>query len=89
MKVTPRKGEFAQEFDVVYESPSQGRVEFGWDAPFVVKGEPQPLSGYPRIASRWVTAERGDDVWEIEGRGGHVRLDWPAGTRTVQGGRRR
>jgi hypothetical protein len=89
VKVTPRAGEFAQEFDVVYHSPSVGKVEFGWDAPFVVKGKEQPLSGYPRIASRWVTAERGDDVWEIEGRGGRVRLDWAAGTRAVSGGRRR
>ncbi|HVH07109.1 MAG TPA: hypothetical protein VNE71_14020 [Myxococcota bacterium] len=89
VKVTPRKGEFAQAFDVVYTSPGQGRIEFGWDAPFEVKGKEIPLAGYPRVDSRWVTAERGDPVWEIRGRGGRVTLDWPAGTRTVEGGRAR
>jgi hypothetical protein len=88
VKVTPRPGEFAQEFDVTYHSPRQGRIDFGWDAPFVVKGKQQPLAGYPRVASRWVTAERGDDVWEIDGRGGRVTLDWATGTRTVEGRRR-
>ena len=88
VKVTPRATEFGhQTFDVVYESPSQGRVKFGWDAPFEVRGREQPLSGYPRAGYDQVTAEPGDPVWEIRGKRSRVTLDWPAGTRTVVGRR--
>jgi hypothetical protein len=30
-------------FRVWYESPSKGKMEFGWDEPFVVKGKEMPL----------------------------------------------
>jgi hypothetical protein len=89
VKVTPRPGQAGQAFDVLYVSPSQGRIEFGWDAPFLVKGDEQPLAGYPRAESRWVEAQRGDAVVEIAGRRSRVTLDWTAGTRTVSAGRRR
>ena len=53
VKVTPRDTEFGhQTFDVVYDSPSQGRVEFGWDTPFEVRGREMPLAGYPRVGQR-------------------------------------
>jgi hypothetical protein len=88
VKVTPRATELGhQTFDVVYESPSQGKLEFGWDAPFQVRGREQPLAGYPRADYDQVTAERGDPVWEIRGKRSRVTLDWPAGTRTVVGRR--
>jgi hypothetical protein len=89
VKVTPRPTEYGhQTFDVVYQSPSQGRIQFGWDAPFVVRGKEMPLTEYPRADHPWVTAERGDPVWTIRGRRSHVVLDWPAGTRTVGKGRK-
>jgi len=40
-------------FDVTWTSPSQGRIEFGWDRPLTVNGAVQPLSDYPRIESPW------------------------------------
>jgi hypothetical protein len=37
--VTPRPTAFNHDtFDVAYDSPSQGLLAFGWDAPFVVRG---------------------------------------------------
>jgi hypothetical protein len=84
VEVTPHPTELGhQTFDVDYRSPSQGRMRFGWDAPFVVRGKEIPLHGYPRVDNPWVTAERGDPVWEIRGRGSRVVLDWTAGTRSV------
>jgi hypothetical protein len=44
-------------YDVVYESPSQGTVTFGWDAPLTVRGAPVPLADYPRMDNPFVTAE--------------------------------
>lgn len=86
VKVTPRPTSFAhQTFDVVYDSPSQGRIRFGWDGPLEVRGREQPLAGYPRAQNDWVTAQRGDPIWEIRGKRSRVTLDWPAGTRSVVG----
>jgi hypothetical protein len=82
--VKPRDTEFGhQTFDVTYDSPSQGRLKLPWDGPFEVNGRERPLDGYPRIDNEWVTAERGDPVWEIVGKRSRVVLDWSAGTRTV------
>jgi len=82
--VKPRGTEFGhQTFDVSYDSPSQGRLKLPWDGPFEVNGRERPLAGYPRIDNKWVTAERGDPVWEIVGKRSRVVLDWSAGTRTV------
>jgi hypothetical protein len=89
LKVTPHDGPFGNTFDVAYASPSAGRMEFGWDAPFTVRGKEQPLGEYPRVSNRWVHAERGDGVWEIRGRRSRVTLDWTAGTRTVEARGRR
>jgi hypothetical protein len=72
-----------QTFDVVYDSPSQGRLKLPWDGPFELNGRERALDGYPRVDNRWVTAERGDPVWEIKGKRSRVVLDWTAGTRTV------
>jgi hypothetical protein len=85
VRVTPRPSAFAhQTFDVVYDSPSQGKLEFGWDAPFRARGREIPLGGYPRADHPWLTAERGDALWTIRGRHSRVLLDWTAGTRTVE-----
>jgi hypothetical protein len=41
-------------FEVVYESPSQGRMEFSWNGALVVAGEPVAITGYPRMDNPWV-----------------------------------
>jgi hypothetical protein len=85
VRVSPRPTEFPhQTFDVVYHSPSQGKIEFGWDAPLRVRGREIALGGYPRADHPWVQAGRGDAVWQIRGRRSRVTLDWAAGTRTVE-----
>jgi hypothetical protein len=40
-------------FDVVYGSPSQGEMRFGWDGPLVVAGEEVAITGYPRLDNPW------------------------------------
>jgi hypothetical protein len=83
VEVTPYPAEFGFAFDVVYDSPSQGLVSFGWDAPLFVRGQVVPIGGYPRADHPWVTAERGDRAWAIEGRRSRVLLDWDAPSREV------
>jgi hypothetical protein len=73
---------------VVYESPSQGRLEFGWRGPLRRRGEPVPLDDFPRYASPWVRApfpagladpaprievRCGDEWLEIDGEKGERR----------------
>jgi len=77
-----------QAFDVVYASPSQGRLKLPWEGPFVVNGRERALDGYPRIDNRWVTAARGDPSWDVRGRRGRLLLDWAAGTRAASPRRR-
>jgi hypothetical protein len=87
VEVVAEPAEFGFAFDVLYDSPSQGLVSFGWDEPLVVRGEMVPLAGYPRAESPWLAAGRGDRAWSIEGRRGRVRLDWDAPSREVVGRR--
>jgi len=72
-----------QVFDVVYDSPSQGQVEFGWEGPLVVGGEEVPIDGYPRIDNPWVHAARGADTVRFEGGPPELTLDWSAPARDV------
>ncbi len=61
---------------VVYNSPSVGRFEFGWEGPLRVAGADVPLHGYPRTESRYATAEPGARAVEIRSSGGELRLDF-------------
>jgi hypothetical protein len=40
-------------FEVVYDSPSQGRIEFSWTGPLLVRGQEVPITGYPRWDDPW------------------------------------
>jgi hypothetical protein len=60
LTVTPLEGAALPEgvsngpvFDVVYHSPSQGVMEFGWEGPLRVDGEVVPIDGYPRMENRF------------------------------------
>ncbi|MDX2169715.1 MAG: hypothetical protein SF182_21780, partial [Deltaproteobacteria bacterium] len=70
-------------FDVVYESPSRGRISFGWDAPLTVAGVEVPISGYPRRDSRYATTPYGDPRTTIAVEGYRVEIDFEAGSRVV------
>jgi hypothetical protein len=83
VEVAPHPAEFGFAFDVVYDSPSQGLVSFGWNTPLFVSGELVQLDDYPRAESPWLTAQRGDRAWSIEGQRGRVLLDWDAPARRV------
>lgn len=71
----------AIQYDVVYDSPSQGEISFGWNAPFTVRGETVPLDGYPRMQNPWVRAPRGAPFVWLSGKDSGLVLDWAGGTR--------
>jgi len=52
-------------YAVVYESPSQGTVEFDWHGPLVVAGQEVPLAGYPRYDNPFVHTPFGEDRYEV------------------------
>jgi len=87
VEVVPR-GERAADgvspgFDVVYESPSQGRMEFGWERPFVVAGSEVPLSGFPRIDGPFGSMEFDATGLDIEMDGFGVGLDFDGWSREI------
>lgn len=72
-------------YDVVYESPSQGRVEFGWTSPLVVDGQVVPIGGYDRYDNPWAKTPYGGletTVWDAAS-GTGLYLDFATGTRTT------
>lgn len=68
-------------FDVVYASPSQGELRFGWEGPLVVRGEVVAIADYPRMSNPWVHAERGDPVMRFQRNDAFLELDWQAPSR--------
>jgi hypothetical protein len=70
-------------YDVRYDSPSQGRMTFGWRIPFTVAGEEIPISDYPRVDNPWVRAERDAPAWLVQGEEAGLFLDWERGERTA------
>jgi hypothetical protein len=72
-------------FDVVYDSPSQGRITFGWEAPLTAKGVEVPLRGPGRFDNPY--AQVPDDPKEIviEKDGVGVRLEVASGRRFIYG----
>ncbi|MEO8602992.1 MAG: hypothetical protein ABI629_10475 [bacterium] len=83
--VTPRPplGTNSGGFDVVYDSPSRGRISFGWDAPLTVDGVAIPIADYPRRDNPYSHTAYGDPHTVIAVDGYRVDVDFDAGTRTV------
>jgi hypothetical protein len=55
---------------VVYESPTRGTVQFGWEGPFTVGGKEAALHGYPRFGNPYCHADFGEarvDVRHLQG----------------------
>jgi hypothetical protein len=57
---------------VVYDSPTQGRVEVGWEGPITVQGEAVDLGPYPRWSNAYSTTEFGASAVRIDRE--HLRL---------------
>ena len=70
-------------FDVTYDSPSQGRVTFGWEAPLTVDGVEIPQRDFPRYDNPWSQTAFNTSLTAIDIDGFGVRLDFSAGTREV------
>jgi hypothetical protein len=62
---------------VVYGSPFQGEVRFGWTGPLTVAGEEVPLSGYPRFDNPYCRTAFGETRYVV--RHGGQELTWDFG----------
>jgi len=71
-----------QGFDVAYESPSQGHVTFGWQAPFTVQGRAIAPSG-KRFDNPWSLTDLNTRLTAIAADGFGVRLDFAQARRDV------
>lgn len=89
-----RHGDFASFVDAIatanvqgtwqnmqYESPSLGRVEFGWDNPLMVAGEEINLHPDKRLDCPYGGSEFGSGRYEVECEGHRLRLDHEQGAR--------
>lgn len=45
-----------EDLRVTFQSPGNGRIQFGWEGPLTVDGVPVPLYGYPRYENPYVQA---------------------------------
>jgi hypothetical protein len=70
---------------VRYESPSQGRLEFGWSGRLRRNGRTVPLDGYARYDNPWVRAEFPADEVTVRHGDHSLRLGWKAGVREASG----
>lgn len=70
-------------FDVVYDSPAEGRLELRHDGGLTVDGAPVAIDGYPRFDNPFVSASEGEPVLRIADDVGGFVLDLGAGKRTA------
>lgn len=68
--------------NVVYDSPSQGRLRFGWRGRLTRNGEKQPLKDYPRYDNPACRAGFGDSEISIRKSGHSLILDFEKGIRS-------
>lgn len=83
----PSSGGVSPGYDVVYNSPSQGRMAFGWEAPFTVRGRTTALGSFPRFDNPWAHAGFTDQTLNIRNGAYGVALDFAGRTRVVSGPR--
>jgi hypothetical protein len=67
---------------VTYESPSEGRLEFGWHGPLRRAGQVVPLHDYPRYENPYVAADFPAEHITVRAGGHMLILDWLTATRT-------
>jgi hypothetical protein len=63
---------------VRYDSPSQGRLEFGWRGPLRQDGRAVPLHGHPRYDNPYVQAAFPAERVSVRLGDHALELDWPA-----------
>jgi hypothetical protein len=63
---------------VIYDSPSRGRLEFGWEGPLRQDGAEIPLHDYPRYANPYAEVAFPADRVEFRHGDAWLRLDWDA-----------
>ena len=66
-----------------YDSPSLGRMSFGWGQPLVVEGHEIPLHGCRRYDAPFCRAEFGATRYEIDCGGARAALDFARHERLV------
>ena len=69
---------------VTYESPSQGRLEFGWKGPLKQDGQPIELHGHPRYDNPFVQADFPAERVDFQHGDHQLTLDWLKLERTVK-----
>lgn len=74
----------APAYNVVYTSPSQGPVTFGWDGPIVVDGQAHALDGYPRFDNPFVQVDFDTTRYDVEAEGYSLVLDFATDTREAK-----
>ena len=68
---------------VVYESPSVGTVEVGWDGPMTVAGDAVDLGPFPRWSNAYAEVEFGTLVTQINLEELRLELDFERGKRRL------
>lgn len=69
---------------VRYDSPSQGRLDFGWRGPLRRDGSVVPQRGFGRYDSPWVSAPFPSDEVEVAAAGRNLLLRWSDATRRTR-----
>ena len=71
------------DLEVVYHSPSRGRLEFGWRGPLRQDGQIISLGDYPRYDNPYLQAEYRTNWFDIRLAGQQLVLDFETGEREV------
>jgi hypothetical protein len=70
-------------FDVTYQSPTEGLVSFGSDAPLVAAGKEVPLNTGMRYDNPWARAAFDAPSITIADTAGSLVIDFTTGSRTA------
>ncbi len=70
---------------ITYQSPSQGRIEVGWNGPMVIEGEDVDLGPYDRWTNPYCTQPFGETRTTITHDGRRLDLDFRNGQRAYLG----
>jgi len=74
---------FADGYDLVYGSPSQGEIRFGWHAPLEVAGQIVPIADHARFDSPFIHSEFDDPRYVVDTETHGLLLDFEQGLREV------
>jgi hypothetical protein len=66
---------------VDFNAHGTGRLEFGWEGPFIVNGKPVALENYPRWDNSYAQVAFGSEQFHIGFEGESLNLDFQSGVR--------